>query len=189
MSPRSAITDGELTLADVRKALESAAFTDQTAPIIKQFTLPDLGAFKEAGKIMGSAVLYSLDGVLTPNEQGKTRSVLIIAPSLDRMDVSSIDLKAFSERALNNLGGFDNLAVKPAEDATVDAMKGVRQTATAVSQSGGSAVNIDQLIMLRRGGGYFRLLAILRADETAQLKGDVDRIFQGFKAVEDGQAN
>jgi len=187
--PKGAVTDGDLTHADVRKALESAAFTDQTAPIIKQFTLPDLGAFKEAGKVMGSAVLYSLDGALTPKEQGKTRSVLIIAPSIDRMDISNIDLKAFSARALNNLGGFDNLTPQPAEEATVDSMKGVRQTASAVSQSGGAPVTIDQLILVRGGGGYFRLLAILREDELAQLKGDVDRIFKGFKAVESGSAN
>lgn len=184
--PKSAVTDGDLTHGDVRQALASAVFTDKTAPIIKQFTLPDLGPLKEAGRIMGSAVLYSLDGVLAPKERGKTRSVLIVAPSIDRMDISNIDLKAFSDRALKSLGGYDTLEPAPAEDATVDDMKGVQQAATAVSQSSGTAVRLRQMILVRRGGGYFRLLAILREDEAAQLSGDIDRIFKGFKAIDAG---
>jgi hypothetical protein len=187
--PKTAIEDGDLTHNDVRKALTTAVLTDETAPIIKQFTLPDTGAFKEAGKIMGSAVLYSLDGVLAPKELGKTRSVLIISPSIDRMDISNIDLKAFSERALKSLGGFDNLTPQPASVVTINGLTGVRQSAGAVSQSSAAPVSLDQVILIRRSGGYFRLLAILRDDEAPMLKDDIDRIFKGFKVVDEGSAN
>ena len=186
--PKSAITDGDLTREAVLAALASATLTDETAPIIKQFTLPDLGPFKEAGKIMGSAVLYSLDGVLAPKEKGKTRSVLIIAPSIDRMDISNIDLKAFSQRALESLGGYEQMAPTSASDVTVDAMKGSRQAATAVAADSKTPVTLDQMILVRRNGGYFRLLAILREDEAGALTGDVERIFTGFKAL-DGAAD
>ena len=186
--PKSAITDGDLTREAVLAALASATLTDETAPIVKQFTLPDLGPFKEAGKIMGSAVLYSLDGVLAPKEKGKTRSVLIIAPSIDRMDISNIDLKAFSQRALESLGGYEQMAPTSASDVTVDAMKGSRQAATAVAADSKTPVTLDQLILVRRKGGYFRLLAILREDEAGALTGDVERIFSGFKAL-DGAAD
>ena len=184
--PKSAITDGDLTREAVLAALASATLTDEAAPIVKQFTLPDLGPFKEAGKIMGSAVLYSLDGVLAPKEKGKTRSVLIIAPSIDHMDISNIDLKAFSQRALESLGGYEQMAPTSASDVTVDAMKGSRQAATAVAADSKTPVTLDQMILVRRKGGYFRLLAILREDEAGTLTGDVERIFTGFKALDGG---
>jgi hypothetical protein len=186
--PKSAITDGDLTREAVLAALASATLTDETAPIVKQFTLPELGPFKEAGKIMGSAVLYSLDGVLAPNKKGKTRSVLIIAPSIDRMDISNIDLKAFSQRALKSLGGYEQMTPTSASDVTIDAMNGSRQAATAIASDSKTPVTLDQMILVRRKGGYFRLLAILREDEAGALTGDVERIFTGFKAL-DGAAD
>jgi hypothetical protein len=186
--PKSAITDGDLTREAVLAALASATLTEEKAPIVKQFTLPDLGPFKEAGKIMGSAVLYTLDGMLAPKERGKTRSVLIISPSIDQMDISNIDLKAFSQRALDSLGGYEQMTPAAASDVTIDAMKGARQAATAIAADSKTPVTLDQMILVRREGGYFRLLAILRDDEAGTLTGDVERIFTGFKAL-DGKAD
>lgn len=182
--PQSAITDGDLTREAVLAALASATLTDAKAPIIKPFSLPDLGPFKEAGKIMGSAVLYSLDGVLAAKDKFKTRSVLIIAPSIDRMDISDVNLKTFSKRALDSLGGYEQMTPAAASDVTIDAMKGARQAATAIASDSKTAVTLDQMILVRRKGGYFRLLAILREDEAAGLSNDVERIFMGFKALD-----
>jgi hypothetical protein len=67
-------------------------------------------------------------------------------------------------------------------------MKGSRQAATAVAADSKTPVTLDQMILVRRKGGYFRLLAILREDEAGALSGDVQRIFTGFKAL-DGAAD
>ena len=186
--PKMAVTDGDLTHDEIRKALASATLTDTAAPIVKPFTVPDTSAFKEAGKIMGSAILYTLDGVLAPKEKGTTRSVLIIGPSIDRIDISDIDLKRFSQQALDNLGGYENLATEAGADVTVGGMKGVRQKATAVAASTKTPVKLDQVLLVRPGGGYFRLLAVLRQDEASRLAADVDRVFKGFEAVSNPKA-
>jgi len=179
--PEDAITDGFVTQAAINTALVSAAFTAKAAPIIKQFSLGYLGAFKEAGKLMGSAILYSPDGQLVPKVKGVQRSVVIIAPSVDRVHVR--DLKGFSERALKSVGGFKNVELSETKDITIAGLRGVRSEATGVSQSDKAPVTIVQVVLDRAKGGYYRILAIIRESEQAKLMPDVDKLISSFKPV------
>ncbi len=179
--PEDALSDGFITPESINKILTSAAFADKPAPIIKQFSLGYLGAFKEAGKLMGSAILYSPDGVLVPKVKGVQRSVVIIAPSVDRVRVQ--DLKGFSERALRSVGGFTNVKLAETKGITVAGLNGARSEATAVSATDKAPVSLVQVVLDRPKGGYYRVLAIIRESEQAKLMPDVEKLIASFKPV------
>ena len=179
--PEDAIKDGFVTQEIVEKVFTSASFTAKAAPIIKQFSLGYLGAFKEAGKLMGSAIMYSTDGQLVPKVKGIQRSVVIIAPSVDRVRVH--DLKGFSERALKSVGGFTNVKLAETKGVTIAGLNGAKSEATAVSSSDKTFVSLVQVVLDRPKGGYYRLLAILRDSEKAKLMPDVEKLIASFKPV------
>lgn len=179
--PQDAVTDGFVTQDIIDKAFVTAAFTAKPAPIVKQFSLGYLGPFKEAGKLMGSAILYSTDGKLVPKVKGIQRSVVIIAPSVDRVRVN--DLKGFSERALQSVGGFTNLKLAETKGVTIAGLNGARSEATAVSSGDKSPVSLLQIVLDKPKGGYFRLLAIIRDSEKAKLMPDVEKLIASFKPV------
>ena len=170
---------GFVTPEQITAALNSASFTDKAAPIIKQFKLGYLGPFKEAGKLVGSAILYTTDGQLRPSKPNEKRSLVIVAPSVDRVSVS--DLSEFSERAMRSIGGYTNLKIVANNAVEIGGLKGAEVAATATSSSSKAAVQLRQLVLARTNGGYFRLLAIIQDDEADKLLPEVDKLFKGFQ--------
>ena len=180
--PVSSYTDGFLDRKAVVAALTSASLKAKAAPIIKQFSLSHLGPFKEAGKLMGSAILYSPDGQLTPKTRSETRTVLIIAPSIDRVAVP--DLNAFGGRAVRSLSGFTAFKAGQPKAVKIAGLDGVRHDATATATSDKRDVVVHHLVLARKGGGYYRLVAIVRKEDAATISPAVEKIFAGFKPVD-----
>ncbi len=177
-APLTSETGGFMKDQEIRTALAGAALKEKTAPIIKQFTIGQPGPFKEAGKLMGSAVLYSTDGRLAPPKPGQTRSVLIVAPSVDRLPVD--DAGELSKQALRALGGYRDLKMAATETVTVGGLTGSKLQATAISTSDNVSVNLSQIILPREGGGYFRLLAVIKEAESAKLSEAAATFFESF---------
>ena len=177
--PRNAINEGFVKRKEIKAALASASMSATAKPIIKQFTMSDLGAFKEAGKLIGSAFLYTTDGRLTPKVKGTPRSMLIVAPSIDRFKVT--DLANFSRRAFLNVSGFKDVDILEETEVNVGGLDGVKLRGRAKNDKDGTAVVIRQVMLRRPKGGYFRLIAILLAHEASQLGPDADRAFASFK--------
>lgn len=165
---------------DIIKALTSAELTAEAAPIVVPFTLAHLGPFKQAGKLSGTAILYTTDGQLRAKSPDERRSMVIIAPSVDRVVVP--DMMLFSEQALRALGGYRDIKISKLEAAEVGGLKGARVAATA--RDSGGPVELRQLVLERDGGGYFRLLAIIRSQDSAALLPEADKLMDGFKPKE-----
>ena len=176
-----AIKGGFVTQEIVEQVVSSASFTAKAAPIIKQFSLGYLGAFEEAGKLMGNAIMYSTDGQLVPRVKGIQRSVVIIASSVDRVRVHN--LKGFSERAIKSVGGFTNVKLAETKGVTIAGFNGAKSQAVAVSSSDKTVVSLVQVVLDRPKGGYYRLLAILRNSEKSKLMPDVEKLILSFKSV------
>ena len=179
--PRSFI-DGFVSRKQIVDAMTSARFTAKAAPIIKQFKLGHLGPFKEAGKLSGSAILYTTDGSLQPPQRGVSRSMIIIGPSLDRVELR--DLKAFSENALRNLGGHAGFKIESNAPRSLGGLEGAAISATATSSQNNELVHLRQIVLGRKGGGYYRLLAIIRDADKAALLAESEKVFASFAPVE-----
>ena len=177
--PLDESAEGFVTKEQIKASLNSASFTDKAAPIIKQFKLSYLGPFKEAGKLVGSAILYTTDGQLRPSKPNEKRSLLIIAPSVDRVAVGN--LAEFSERAMRSIGGYSNLKIVANTAVEIGGLKGAQVAATATSTTSKAAVELRQLVLARPKGGYFRLLAIIQASEADKLLPETDKLFKGFE--------
>ena len=178
----SAFTDGFVTRKQIVDALTSAHFAAKAAPIIKQYKLGYLGPFKEAGKLSGTAILYTTDGSLQTPKPGVLRSLVIIAPSVDRVEV--YDLKTFSEQALRSLGGYTDFKIESNEAKSVGGLKGAMVSATAKSTDKGSLVHVRQTVLGRKGGGYFRLLAIIQDADKDRLLADAEKLIASFSPTE-----
>ncbi|MGI9425438.1 MAG: hypothetical protein ACR2PA_19765 [Hyphomicrobiaceae bacterium] len=176
----SSFTDGFFSRADLRKALVSVALTEKPAPIVKQFTLSHLGAFKEAGKLVGSAILYTTNGQLAPRYRGESRSMVIVGPSIDRVELT--DVAGYSERALRGLPGYADLKIAAGRPVTIGGLKGIRIEATARSTTDPKNVIMRQVVLVRPGGGFFRLIAIVLDSEKA-LMADVEKLLASFTPV------
>ncbi|MGI9411463.1 MAG: hypothetical protein ACR2OV_15395 [Hyphomicrobiaceae bacterium] len=178
----STFADGFVNQKQIVDALTSAHFAEKPAPIIKQFELGHLGPFKQAGKLSGSAILYTTDGSLQPPNPGVSRSMLIIAPSVDRVEVR--DLKSFSERALRSLGGYAGFKIESNASKSLGGLEGAAISATAKSSDNGEAVHLRQVVLGRKGGGYFRLLAIIRDADKAALLSETEKVIESFSPTE-----
>lgn len=170
--------EGFVKTEEVTKALTSAAFAEKAAPIIKEFKLGYLGPFKEAGKLVGSAILYTTDGQLRSSKPGEVRSLIIIAPSVDRVAVD--DIPKFSERALRSISGYNNIKIVGNTTVEIAGLEGAQVSATAVSTESKLPVELRQLVLSRRKGGYFRILAIIQQAEAEKLLPETDKLFKGF---------
>ena len=180
--PRSFI-DGFVSRKQIVDALTSAQFAAKAAPIIKQFELGHLGPFKEAGKLSGSAFLYTTDGSMQPPKDGASRSMLIVGPSLDR--VALRDVKAFSEQALRSLGGYAAFKIESNTPSSIAGLEGAAISATAQFSKSKELVHLRQVVLRRTGGGgYYRLLAIIRDADKATLLADTDKVFASFSPIE-----
>ena len=170
--------EGFIKTEEIITALNSATFTDKAAPIIKQFKLEYLGPFKEAGKLVGSAILYTTDGQLRASKPGEARSMIVIAPSVDRIAVNNIP--AFSERAMRSITGYSNLKIVANSTVEIAGLKGAQVAATAVSTQSKQPVELRQVVLSRPKGGYFRILAIIQQAEAEKLLPETDKLIKGF---------
>ena len=177
--PKESIAAGFASEADILASLKTAKLVQKAAPLDTPYTIGNSGAFKQAGRLPGNAVLYTTNGQLRPSKPGEMRSLIVVASSIDRVAVT--DLTDFATRALDSLQGYDNVSVDKIEETSVAGLKGVQMTAQAVSAQSKGAVDLRQLVLARSGGGYFKLLAIVQKGDAETLSPDVETFFASFK--------
>ena len=85
--PQGSIEDGSVKPEDIERVLASAKTTEKPA-VRDLYSLAYLGPFKEAGTLVGTSKLYTLDGRLEPERSGETRSAFIMVPSLDKRPIT-----------------------------------------------------------------------------------------------------
>lgn len=175
--PKKALDAKSTSIHEVEAVLASTS----VAPTINArdlFRLGDEGSFKPAGRFLGTARLYTLDGVMEPTEKGKARSALIVAPSLDLGAVG--DAGELAQQLIRSLAGF--IDVKPGEGAAIkiSGLEGVAIEAKAVHESDRHEVRVYQVLLVRPEGGYYRIVGVARAEEADRLMPEFIRIASSF---------
>ncbi|MDX2258217.1 MAG: hypothetical protein NW205_04805 [Hyphomicrobiaceae bacterium] len=178
--PDKALTSGEVAVADVERALASAA-TVATARIRELYELAYLGPFKEAGRVVGTSKVYTLDGRFEPGERGQSRASFLVAPSLDKRPV--LDGEAFAARLVGTLPGHTSIKPGAPTPVAIDGLDGYIHTASATDADGGREVRILHAVLMGRGGGYFRLIGFAPVEEADRLIPEFRRMVEGFKLV------
>lgn len=155
--PATELTKNASLQAEIEGILTSAR-TVEKRNVKDLYKLTNLGPFKEAGTLVGTSKVFTPDGKLQPEEPATPRSVFIVAPSIDKRPIP--DAESYARRLLGSLDGYSKLQVKPAEEITIDGMKGVRFTAEAENTNNGKTVLLHQTFLIAAGGGYYRMLGI-----------------------------
>jgi hypothetical protein len=178
--PAKSIEDGSVKPEDIERILASAKTTEKPA-VRDLFSLTYLGPFKEAGTLVGTSKVYTLDGRIAPEQRGETRSAFMVAPSLDKRPV--IEPEKLSTTLLASLPGYRD--VKPGEPTRVKIgeLEGTEVTADAVDEDDGTPVRLYQAMLLGKDGGYYRLIGIATRAEAPTLEAEFPKIARSFALV------
>ena len=175
--PAQSIEDGSVKPEEIAAILASAKTTEKPA-VRDLFSLSYLGPFKEAGTLVGTSKVYTLDGRLEPERRGETRSAFMVAPSLDKRPVAEPEKLAVA--LLAGLPGYKE--VKPGEphDIKIGDLDGVEVSAGAVDEDDNTPVRLYQAMLLGKDGGYYRLIGIVTSGEAPDLEPEFPKITRSF---------
>ncbi len=121
-----------------RSVLASAKTTEKAA-VRDLYSLSYLGPFKEAGTLVGTSKVYTLDGRLEPERAGETRSAFMVAPSLDKRPVDepeeAVGGSAGQPAGIQGLQAGRAHSRSPSAGSTASRLKPRRSTPTMASRS------------------------------------------------------
>lgn len=178
--PKASIDGGLISKDEIPKALATAVVQNERAPSNDPYKLGYLGRFKEAGPLRASAKLYTEDGLVIPAKPGAVRNAVIVAPSINQLPVA--DVKAFAKRAWGSLSGYEGLTIKNEAPVSAGGLEGhqISGEGTRSTPDGAVPVFLRQVLLKRKGGGYFRIIMIGKSAEAAVLNPEFDKIVAGF---------
>jgi hypothetical protein len=175
--PAKDLEDGSVKPEEIAHVLATATTTEK-ADVRDLFSLSYLGPFKEAGTLVGTSKVYTLDGRLEPERRGETRSAFMVAPSLDKRPVAEPDKLAVA--LLTSLPGYKEVKPGEPQDIKVGDLDGVEVSADAVDADDGKPIRLYQTMLLGKDGGYFRLIGIATAGEAPDLEPEFPKIARSF---------
>ncbi|HEY8248314.1 MAG TPA: hypothetical protein VIG38_13660 [Hyphomicrobium sp.] len=175
--PQRSIEDGSVKAADIERVLSSAKTTEKAA-VRDLYSLSYLGPFKEAGTLVGTSKVYTLDGRLEPERAGETRSAFMVAPSLDKRPVT--ELKKQSVALLASLPGYKDFKPGAPQSITIGGLDGVEVEAEALDADDGKPIHLYQAMLLGKDGGYFRLIGIATPEDEARIAAEFPKIAHSF---------
>jgi hypothetical protein len=178
--PARAIADGSVTTDEIEKILSTATTAGQPA-VRDLFSLSYLGPFKEAGTLVGTSKVYTLDGRLEPERAGVTRSAFMVAPSLDKRAIAEPKKEAVA--LLTSLSGYRDIKTEEPREITIGGMPGVEAWASAVDEDDNTSVRVYQAMLQCKDGGYFRLIGIATPGDAEQLKAEFPKMAGSFALV------
>lgn len=175
--PQRSLEDGSVKPADVERVLASAKTTEKSA-VRDLYSLSYLGPFKEAGTLVGTSKVYTLDGRLEPERAGETRSAFMVAPSLDKRSVTEPEKQSVA--LLASLPGYKDF--KPGETRAINigGLDGVELEAEALDADDGKPIHLYQAMLLGKDGGYFRLIGIATPGDETRIAAEFPKIAHSF---------
>ena len=176
------ITSGKTKPADVEAMLVTARLGTEVAKALPApFTLGYTGTFKAAGS-MGGAYLYSLDGKLAPEKPDAGRAVFVVAPSINKVDLS--DLATTSKTALTSMFDIDGPgAITKQGTVTIAGLDGYEIEIKAPPKKQGPEAVAYQVILKMPDGGFMRMVGTVNAADGDSLMPEFRKIAASFQIV------
>lgn len=175
--PEKALDDAGTTGKLVEQSLASAT-TVPVAAIKELYKLGYLGPFKEAGRVAGTSKLFTLDGRVEPEQKGKPRAAVIVAPSIDKRPLG--DLEATAKSLLKALAGYREITHGAPQAVEISGLRGVVLEAKAIDQQTGGNTVIHQTLLAATDGGYYRIVAIAPEEQSEAMLREFQKIAQSL---------
>lgn len=175
--PQRSIEDGSVKPADIERVLATATTTEKSM-VRDLYTLTYLGPFKEAGTLVGTSKVYTLDGSLEAERAGETRSAFMVAPSLDKRSVMHPEKLAVA--LLASLPGYKNFKPGETHSIRIGGLDGVEVEADALDEDDDKPIHLYQAMLMGKDGGYFRLIGIATREDGARIAAEFPTIAHSF---------
>jgi hypothetical protein len=175
--PQHSLDDGAVKAEEIERVLATAKTTEKPA-VRDIYSLSYLGPFKEAGRLVGTSKVYTLDGRLEPERAGETRSAFMVAPSLDKRQVAEPNKQAVA--LLASLPGYKDFKPGSTRAINIGGLDGVEVEADAIDEDDGKPIHLYQAMLLGADGGYFRLIGIAAPEDKTRLAGEFAKIAHSF---------
>lgn len=180
--PQLSYEDASIKRADVLAALKSAKLEPKAAPSRDLFKLTYTGPFELTGSPTGTSRTFVVAGNTDPKD---TRTLIVVAPSLNRLPIR--DIKEFSNYAFENLATIKDREVITTKQHRIDGLDGYEIIAKGRRGTKRTQVIVRQLMLVPSAGGYFRMLAVIKAEDAKRLEPEIDKIFAGFRLTGAGR--
>jgi hypothetical protein len=175
--PEHALNDGIVKPEEIERVLATAKTTEKTA-VRDLYSLTYLGPFKEAGTLVGTSKVYTLDGRLEPERAGETRSAFMVAPSLDKRPIANAE--KLSVALLASLPGYKNFKPGETHSIRIGGLDGVEVEADALDEDDDKPIHLYQAMLMGKDGGYFRLIGIATPEDETHIAGEFPKIAHSF---------
>jgi hypothetical protein len=175
--PQRSLEDDSVKPPDVERVLASAKTTEKSA-VRDLYSLSYLGPFKEAGTLVGTSKVYTLDGRLEPERTGETRSAFMVAPSLDKRPVTEPEKQSVA--LLASLPGYKDFKPGETRSINIGGLDGVEVEADALDADDGKPIHLYQAMLLGKDGGYFRLIGIATPGDETRIAAEFPKIAHSF---------
>lgn len=178
--PQRSLDNGSITPEEIEQVLATARTTEKSA-VRDLYALSYLGPFKEAGRVVGTSKLYTLDGRLEPERIGETRTAFMVAPSLDKRIIQEPAKQSVA--LLSSLPGFTDFKPGKPSPLAVGGLSGFEVTATATDTDSGRQLHLYQALLLGEDGGYYRLIGIATPKDAAVVGDEFPKIARSFELL------
>ena len=176
--PQRSIEDGSVKMEDIEKVLASAKTTEKAA-VRDLYSLGYLGPFKEAGTLVGTSKVYTLDGRLEPERAGDN-AVGVHGGAIPRQSARSTTPRSNRRPCLPACLAIGiSRPARPSRSASPASM-GSSSSAQAVDTDDNVPVHLYQALLLGKDGGYFRLIGIATDADKARLPAEFEKIARSF---------
>ena len=175
--PHRAVDNGSVKREDIEAILATARTTEK-ASLRDLYSLSYLGPFKEAGRLVGTSKVYTLDGRLEPERLGETRSAFMVAPSLDKRPIA--EPEKLSVALLSSLPGYKSFKPGETRAITIGGLDGVEVEADALDEDDNKPIHLYQAMLLGKDGGYFRLIGIAAPEDATRVGQEFPKIAHSF---------
>ena len=179
-APQRSIADGSVKPAAIEAVLRTAKTTEKAA-VRDLYSLTYLGPFKEAGTLVGTSKVYTLDGSLQPERAGETRSAFMVAPSLDKRPVT--EPKKQSVALLASLPGYKDFKPGETHAINIGGLDEIEVEGEALDVDDDKPIHLYQAMLMGKDGGYFRLIGIATQEDKAALSGEFPKIAHSFALI------
>jgi len=179
-APKASLDDGSVKQEDIERILAAAKTTEKPA-VRNLYSLGYLGPFKEAGTLVGTSKVYTLDGRLDPDRAGETRSAFMVAPSLDKRPIA--EPEKLSVALLTSLPGYKDFKPGDARPVHIGGLDGVEVEAGAVDDDDGKPIHLYQAMLMGPDGGYFRLIGVGAPEDMPRIAEEFPKIASSFTLV------
>ena len=175
--PTLSLDDGSVKPEVIEHVLATAKTTEKPA-VRNLFSLTYLGPFKEAGTLVGTSKVYTLDGRLDPDRTGETRSAFMVAPSLDKRPVA--DPAKLATALLASMPGYKDFKIGEPRSINIGGLDGIELEGEAADDDHGTPLHLYQAMLLGKDGGYYRLIGIATPRDKPQIAAEFPKIAHSF---------